>query len=307
MHWFAAEHRFPFGRLNSQVVPLQNALGAQPVSAEQVCLHAVAVQMPGAQLVVVRAGQALLAPVHDAGLTRTVALWQLATRQEKPAGRGSSSGHDKPLQVSATSQRSVTGWQTVPAGGLAAQMSPGHVDMLGGHVVPLQISGGSQDGSLGGRHTVPAATAGWVQAAETPSHTSCVQTFASMPPGQGPVRMVFVGQVVEPPQVSAGSQSPPATRHCVAAGEAVVMQLWLALQVSTVHGFESWPVHAAPFGKKGPHVPLPAWQLGAPLKQRPTQLPTLQHTLLTQNPAAVDPPGSAHCAATEQALPRGRR
>ena len=73
-HCLASVQALPFGRLNSHVVPLQNAFGAQPVSAEQVCRQALAVQIPGAQLVVVSAGQLLLPPLHVAGLTLTVAL-----------------------------------------------------------------------------------------------------------------------------------------------------------------------------------------------------------------------------------------
>lgn len=66
------------------------------------------------------------------------------------------------------------------------------------------------------------------------------------------------GHVVEPPQVSAGSQGPAEARHTVAAAAGVVMHSCAALQVSIVHGFESWFVHAAPFGRYGPHWPVPS-------------------------------------------------
>lgn len=127
--------------------------------------------MPGAQFVVVSAGHDLLLPLQLAGLTRTVALWQLAALHEVPEEAGRSSGQAVPEQVSATSHSPVACRHTVPAGGLAAQMSPGHVDWLGGHVVPLHTSAGSQLGSLLGRHTVPAGMAGCEQLAE-PLQTS---------------------------------------------------------------------------------------------------------------------------------------
>lgn len=152
------------------------------------------------------ATQVLAAPLQFSGRSHSPALARQVVAEEATA----STGHDAeaPLQVSCTSQTPLAVRQTVV---VPAKASAGQLVLL-----PLQVSIASQT-PADARHGVPALPAWWVQADDSPSQTSSVHGWPSLPQAVSGGATSSTGQFLPAPsQVSALSHSPALARQTTA-------------------------------------------------------------------------------------------
>ena len=244
-----AEQPPPFGRLFSQVEPLQKPVAAHPASVTQLVPQAVPAQMKGGHELVCGAGQLGPVPGQLAEIVATLAV-QLAARHCVEPLRNRSAGQLalEPVQFSATSQVPADPRQTAPA--LPAGWS---------HAPDKQVS--VVHGLPSSGHAVPLPLAGCWQASATPLQVSLVQAFPSS--GQAaPAASLPSAQPVEiPSQRSCRSQGWPfCARHTAPALPAGCAQVPLPLHWSSVQGLLS-VAHAVPAALGG------CWQaLATPLQ-----------------------------------------